>query len=126
MAKIQRNINPALETHPHFMALNALRLFVLDEKIRKFLVDNDPKALDQATMASNALAAEVQTTSAEELWIELQERKDGLYQACLRDNPEKWDCGKTPRKAVHNLLQKCSNIPLSSIIRVEFVHSTVP
>lgn len=120
MAKIQKNPNPGAETNPHFIALNALRVVVLDEKIRKFLVDNDPKALEQAT---NAIVALDMATPDEELWIELQERKDGLYQACLKDDKEKWDCGKTPRKAVHNLLQKCSKIPLSAIIRVEFVHA---
>lgn len=123
MAKIQRNPNPAEETNPHFIALNALRVIVLDENIRKFLVDNDPKALEQAT---NAVVSLDKATPEEELWIEVQERDDGLYQCCLKENPAVWDCGKTPRKAVHNLLKKCSKIPLSAVIRVEFVHSIVP
>jgi len=119
----QMKPNPADETNPLQIALNALQVFRLDEHINTFLVDNDPQALKQATLACVALEKETKKT---ELWIEVQERKDGLYQAQLKDNPDKWDCGKSPRKAVHNLLGKCPHINLSSIIRVEFIHTIVP
>ena len=51
--------NPADEKQPAKIALNALRVIVLDERISEFLTDNDPKALEQVRDAIAALTSPV-------------------------------------------------------------------
>ncbi len=46
---------PADETRPNKMAMNALSVFTKDTRIREFLAENDPKALEQAEKAITAL-----------------------------------------------------------------------
>lgn len=49
------NMQPCNETRPMIVALNALQVISLDERISNWLSDNDPKALEQVRHAISAL-----------------------------------------------------------------------
>ena len=52
---MKKKVQACDETRPMIVALNALRVISLDERISNWLSDNDPKALEQVRHAISSL-----------------------------------------------------------------------